>query len=116
VQEALETAVGLGRGSSMLLHGYRGSGRTSALRKVQSMVLSTAPGAVVAEVPLRVPSSEAMLIHAIVEQVRRSLAARAALPTRVRRALQSLSAVSVMGAGVERADGTAAVPSHPLSL
>jgi hypothetical protein len=80
------------------------------------MVLSAAPGAVVVEVPLRVPSSEAMLIHAIVEQMRRSLAARAGVPARVRRALETLSAVSVLGTGVERATAPAAPPSHPLSI
>ena len=116
VQEALETAKGLHKGSSMLLHGYRGSGKTSAIRKVESMVLSAAPGAVVVEVPLRVPSSEAMLIHAIVEQMRQSLAARKGVSAMVRHTLETLSAVSVLGTGVERNVAPAAPPSHPLSL
>ncbi|MCI4323733.1 MAG: AAA family ATPase [Thermoplasmata archaeon] len=116
VREALDTGARLGKGSSMLLHGYRGSGKTSALRKIQSIVLSTAPDAVVVEVPLRVPSSEAMLIHAIAEQIRRTLAARPGLSTKVRRALDSLSAVNVLGTGVERTVSGVPGSTHPLTV
>jgi hypothetical protein len=116
VRESLETAKRLGKGSSMLLHGYRGSGKTSALRKIQSIVLSVEPEAVVVEVPLRVPSSEAMLVQAIAEQVRRSIAGRTGLPGKVRRALESLSAVSVLGTGIERSRPGSPGPAHPLTM
>lgn len=116
VGEALETARELARGSSMLLHGYRGSGKTSALRKIEALVLVAEPKAVVVEIPLRVPSSEAMLVHAIAEQSSRTLATRPGLPSKVKRSLKTLSAVSVLGTGVERVPAEVRPPSHPLTV
>lgn len=56
VENALQAARSLRRGSAMLLYGYRGSGKTSALRKIQSLVRESAPKGIVVEVPLRVPA------------------------------------------------------------
>ena len=62
----------------------------------------SAPGAVVVEVPLRVPSSEDALVHGIAESVRRELSISAAASRRLRDALGRLTSVSVLGTGIER--------------
>lgn len=116
VREALETAHQQRRGQSILLHGYRGSGKTSALRKIEAMSVDAEPGAIVVEVPLRVPSSDALLLHAIAEQVRRSLARKAGASARVKRALESLSSVTVLGSGVQRVPPAPESPLHPLTV
>jgi hypothetical protein len=100
----------------MLLEGYRGGGKTSALRKVQALLLEELPEAVVVEIPLRVPSGEAQLIDAIAEAVRARLSTRARPSTRARQALGRLTAVSVMGTGFERAPREPNFPRHPLSV
>ncbi len=116
VENALQVAAAVHRGSAMLLYGYRGSGKTSALRKIQAMVREAAPTAIVVEVPLRVPSSEAMLVHGIAEMVRRQVASQARLTRRMRQALESLSAVTVLGTGVERTPTPAFTPSTLLTV
>lgn len=115
VQGALEAAQVFRRGSAMLLHGYRGSGKTSALRKIQSLVKNALPEAAVVEVPLRLPSTEAMLIYAIAEKIRRQVMARSRLTDKVERAIESLSSVSAFGMGVERKP-YASPPVHPLTI
>ena len=116
VREATETARQHRRGRSILLHGYRGSGKTSALRKIEAMVVEVESTSVVVEVPLRVPSSEALLLHAIAEQVRRSIARHAGTSARVRQALQSLSSITVLGSGVQRVPPTPEAALHPLTI
>lgn len=116
VQEALEATRQQRRGRSVLLHGYRGSGKTSALRKIEAMALHAEPDAVVVEVPLRMPSSETLLVHAIAEQVRRSLARQVGPSARVRRALRSLSSITVLGSGVQRVPEAPQTVLHPLTV
>ena len=116
VQAALEAAVGQRRGQSILLHGYRGSGKTSALRKIQAMATAADPAGLIVEVPLRVPSSDALLIHAIAEQVRRVIARQSSPSARVKRALQSLNSISILGSGVQRTPPAPESALHPLTI
>ncbi|HLN50917.1 MAG TPA: AAA family ATPase [Thermoplasmata archaeon] len=116
VDTALQEAVNLRRGTALLLYGHRGSGKTSALRKVQSMVRAAAPDAIVVEVPLRVPSSDAMLVQGIAELVSRQVAAQARLTSRMKRALESLSAITVLGTGVNRTPPQALTASTLLTV
>lgn len=116
LREALETAHQQRRGRSILLHGYRGSGKTSALRKIEAVSTEAEPGTIIVEASLRVPSSEALLVHAIAEQVRRSLARQAGTSARVKRALHSLSSITVLGSGVQRVPSTPESALHPLTI
>lgn len=116
VGNSLEVATRRLRGSAILLHGYRGSGKTSALRKIEAIVRETVPRSVVVEVPLRVPSTEAMLIHSVAEMVRREVASLQRLTIRMKRALGNLSAVSVLGTGVERTKPIAVPPAALLTV
>ncbi len=109
-EDAVEAAATARRASAMLLYGYRGSGKTSALRKIESIVRQTVPRSAVVEIPLRVPSTEVMLVHSIAEMIRREVASKTGLTNRMRRALASLSAVTVLGSGVER------TPPHVLTV
>lgn len=77
------------------------------------MVHEAAPRGVVVEIPLRIPSSETMLIHGIAEAVRRQVSSQARLTTRMKEALESLRAVTVVGTGVERSP-PAAPPASAL--
>ncbi|MGA8302209.1 MAG: AAA family ATPase [Thermoplasmata archaeon] len=113
---ALRVAATLHRGSAILLYGYRGSGKTSALRKIQSIVRDTTPHGVVIEVPLRVPSTEAMLVHSIAEMVRREVTSQEKLTSRMKKALGNLSAVTVLGSGIERTKPLPFTPSTLLTV
>ncbi len=116
VENALQAARSLRRGSAMLLYGYRGSGKTSALRKIQSLVRESAPKGIVVEVPLRVPSSEAMLVHGIAEMIAGQVDSQARLTGRMRKALESLSAISVLGTGLDRTPIQSKSPSSLLMV
>jgi len=113
---ALQVAATLHRGSAILLYGYRGSGKTSALRKIQSIVRESAPRGVVVEVPLRVPSTEAMLVHSVAEMVRREVASQEKLTSRMKKALGNLSSITVLGSGIERTRPAAFTPSTLLCV
>jgi Cdc6-like AAA superfamily ATPase len=49
-------------GSAILVHGHRGSGKTLALREIESHLLAATPDSVVIEVPLNELSSESDLL------------------------------------------------------
>lgn len=116
VENALQVGAVLQRGSAMLLSGYRGSGKTSGLRKIQAIVREKAPTAIVVEVPLRVPSSEAMLVHGIAEMVRRQVASKPRLTIRMKQALESLNSITVLGSGFQRTTPRGVTPSTLLTV
>jgi energy-coupling factor transporter ATP-binding protein EcfA2 len=116
VGNAIQVGGTLHRGSAVLLYGYRGSGKTSALRKIQSVVRAATPKAVIVEVPLRIPSSEAMLVHGIAEMVRGQAATQTSVNARVKRALERLNSVTVLGSGIGMAPARAASPSALLGV
>ena len=96
--------------------GYRGSGKNSALRKIESIVRGTMGDSIVVELPLRVPSSDADLLRGIAETVQAELKHWAKPARRVRLALESLSAVTVLGTGVERRVERDRAPKSALSI
>lgn len=62
--------------AAILVHGHRGSGKTSALRKIQALAGERIKGGIVVEIPLRQRSSEGVLLRDIVEEVKRFVRAR----------------------------------------
>jgi hypothetical protein len=90
-----------------MLHGYRGSGKTSALRKIQAVVRSEAPSTLAVEIPLRMLSSEDRLLASIVQEVGRQLETRAGLGERIKGFLSRINGLSVAGGGVSVAPGGA---------
>jgi hypothetical protein len=116
VERAIETGTTLHRGTAILLHGYRGAGKTSALRKIESIVRSSAPRSIVIEVPLRAPSSELVLIQSFAELIQQQVDLEASIPQRVKRALSLVKSVSVLGTGVERSSGPRPVHSTPIAV
>jgi type II secretory pathway predicted ATPase ExeA len=91
------------RSSAILVHGHRGSGKTSALRKIQSVAQDRAPESVVIEIPLRQSSSDTVLLGEIVEEIRRCVRTRAEQNSAYKRMLARIESlgVSVLGTGVE---------------
>src|SRR5579863_5643485 len=97
VTEAVEVATKLGRSSAILLHGYRGSGKTSTLRKIQDQVKRLSPGAVAVELPLRSQTAEDRLLASLVVEVTRQLATRKSLAKRVSEFLSRVNGLSIPG-------------------
>jgi hypothetical protein len=83
-----------------LLNGYRGSGKTSVLRKIASRAVSEYPETVAVEVPLRIQSSEDRLLATVVQEVGRQLDGRAGLGDRVKGFLGRINGLSIGGNGV----------------
>ncbi len=100
VHEILEEAMQLRRSSALLLQGYRGSGKTSAIRKIEALVKDSVPGALVTEIQLRARSSEEHLLLSIVKDIQQQLEDRQGLSARVKDWMGRVSAVSVAGTGV----------------
>ncbi|MFI5418659.1 MAG: ATP-binding protein [Candidatus Lutacidiplasmatales archaeon] len=100
VEEAVLDALQIRRSTAVMLHGYRGSGKTSALRKIQAVVRTQAPGSIAAEIPLRVHSSEDRLLATIVQEVGRQLSARPRLGEKVKGFLSRINGLSIAGTGV----------------
>jgi hypothetical protein len=98
--DAIEEAQKLRRSTALLLHGYRGSGKTSAIRKIQSLVRESSPGALVAEIQLRAHSSENLLLETVVRDLKRQLETRDRLGARLKGWLERLNSLSVAGTGV----------------
>lgn len=99
VCEALQEALKLRRSSALLLNGYRGSGKTSAIRKIEALVREAAPGALAVEIQLRAQSSEEHLLLSIVKDVRRQLEARETSNHRIKQWMGRVQSVTVAGTG-----------------
>ncbi len=96
----LEEARGLRRSSALLLQGYRGSGKTSAIRKIEAMVQEEVPGTLAVELQLRAQSSENYLLLSIVKDIHRQLEGRKELSGRLKEWLGRIGSVSIAGTGV----------------
>jgi type II secretory pathway predicted ATPase ExeA len=107
VEEAVQDALRLRRSTAIMLHGYRGSGKTSALRKIQAVVESRARGTIAVEIPLRIHSSEDRLLASIVQEVGRQLDSRGGVGDKVRAFLSRIHGLSIAGTGVSVAPGGA---------
>jgi hypothetical protein len=100
VEEAVQDALLFRRSTAVLLHGYRGSGKTSALRKIQAIVRAREPGAIAIEIPLRVHSSEDRLLASIVQEIGRQLEARAGIGEKVKGFLGRINGLTFAGSGI----------------
>lgn len=115
-KDCVEKALRWKRGSALLLYGYRGSGKTSALRKIEELVLERTPRAVTAEIQPRAPLGDLALLSAIAEEVQQATRKVPDLPSKVRAALKQLSSISVMGTGVGVSDRRGAPLSNPMTI
>lgn len=88
--------------AALLIHGHRGSGKTSALRKIEALAVEASPDALAIEIPLRQTSTEGALLRALVEEVSSHARRRRAEGNKWAKALERLASVSVdvMGSGV----------------
>lgn len=110
----IEGARGHRRSGSLLLHGHRGSGKTSALRKIQALVGRASSESVTVEIPLRGKSSESALLKDIVEEARRVVEeARPAWKGAFKR-LKAID-VKVLGTGVSLTGRDPHVGGSPLT-
>lgn len=114
--EALELARRLGRNSVLLLNGYRGSGKTSVLRKIEALTLAARSDAIVVEIPLRIHSSEDRLLASVVQEVARQLEGRAGAGDRVRAFLSRVHGLSIAGTGVTLGASAASRPTSGLAV
>jgi AAA ATPase domain len=118
VEEHVAQMLSARFGHAMLFYGYRASGKTSVLRKVEALVASLAPNTVIVEVPLRAPQSpEAVLLAGIVEEIERAVSNRPELRRRVKKAIRGVTGVTVsaFGSGVGVARAPKSVSVSPLS-
>jgi Cdc6-like AAA superfamily ATPase len=95
--DAVEVATKLQRSTAILLHGYRGSGKTSILRKMQDQVRQLSPGAITVELPLRSMTPEDRLLTSLVLEVSRQLGARKTATKRVKEFLARVNGLAVPG-------------------
>jgi type II secretory pathway predicted ATPase ExeA len=115
VGDFIELAKAHRRSGALLVHGHRGSGKTSALRKIQALVGSTVPDSVTIEIPLRARSSESALLRDIVEEARRVVVEERPSWKRVLEGLKAID-VKILGTGVGVAGRDRPEESNPLSL
>jgi type II secretory pathway predicted ATPase ExeA len=113
VEESLEAAREQRSSSAILVHGHRGSGKTSALRKIEALARASSDDAVVVEIPLRETSSDADMLRSIVDEIRGLTARQRHHSRRWKSMFTRLSGaqLSVLGTGV----GVQANPPSPPS-
>lgn len=103
LREYLERAQTRRSSGSLLIHGHRGTGKTSALRKIEALTEDSAPDALAVDIPLHQASSDADLLRSIVQEitsyVRRKRTEKAGW-SRIIERLEQVH-VSVLGSGVE---------------
>ncbi|MBI5366801.1 MAG: AAA family ATPase [Planctomycetes bacterium] len=117
-REFITAAGSARRGGALLLHGHRGSGKTSALRKIQALVRAETDAAILVELPLRTRSSESVLLRDAVEEIHRCCAEPGRGGSRRRAALKKISEVNlgVAGVGVRLTGPRSGDAVNPLTL
>ena len=100
VHGVLDEAIQLRRSSALLVQGYRGSGKTSAIRKIEALTRDAVPGSLVAEVQLRSRSSEEHLLLSIVRDIHQQLETRQTLGSQVKDWMGRVSGLSMAGTGI----------------
>lgn len=113
---AIEEATKIQRSSAILLHGYRGSGKTSGIRKIQSVARTRSPRCLIAEIQLRAHSSEDQLLASVVADLKRQLESRGGIAGRLKSWLDRLNSVNLVGSGIGLAPKEAASPGNGLML
>lgn len=118
IREAFEGAHHYHRGGAVLVHGHRGSGKTSALKKIQALTEAEVPGAVIVEVPLQETLNGDGLLRAISEEamsyVRRKKGKESSWG-KLRERIASVE-VSVLGSGVKMDRVHPPSPANPFTL
>ena len=72
VLESVEAALSPAkRSTAIMLHGHRGSGKTSAIRKIESLVRQEAAASVVVEVQLLAQSDDDQLLKMLIDNIAR---------------------------------------------
>jgi type II secretory pathway predicted ATPase ExeA len=95
--DAVEVATKLQRSTAILLHGYRGSGKTSILRKIQDQVLQLSPNSITVELPLRSMTPEDRLLASLVLEVTRQLGARKSVTKSAKEFLARVNGLTIPG-------------------
>ncbi len=116
VEERLEKAIKWKRSSALLLYGYRGSGKTSALRKIGEVVLKRSPRALTAEIQPRAPLGDSALVGAISEEVQQAARRAPGLSSKVRATMKQISSISIMGTGVSVSGRRGERISNPMTV
>lgn len=115
-EDAMEEATKIRRSSAILLHGYRGSGKTSAIRKIQSLARMRSERCLISELQLRAHSSEDQLLASIVADLKRQVESRGGVAGRLKSWLERVNSVSLGGIGIGLAPKGAANSGHGLML
>jgi type II secretory pathway predicted ATPase ExeA len=119
VDEELDHVATTRSGHAFLLYGYRGCGKTSALRKIQAQVRGRLGKAIAIEIPLRAPkSSDELLLLSIVEEIQRVAHENASVRRNLREAMERISGLSVgvAGTGVAVSRGLRRNPISPMTV
>jgi hypothetical protein len=99
--DAIEGARQHHRSAAILLYGYRGSGKTSAIRKLRAIAREAEPRAISVELPLRESAvSEVKLLLALLSEVRREARDQATIPDRLKMFLERITSLSLGPVGV----------------
>ncbi len=102
LQESIEAATShIHRSTAFLLHGYRGSGKTSAIRKFQSILESNVPNLVRIEIQLLASSGDEKLLSLLLDNLRSQPATPLPFWGRVRDLLGRVSSVSTPVGGFQ---------------
>ncbi|MDE1837933.1 MAG: AAA family ATPase [Euryarchaeota archaeon] len=117
-REALDAASRYRRGTAILVHGHRGSGKTSALKKIRSLSEGALPGSIVVEVPLQESLSGDRLLEAVAEEARSFVRRKKLEGSRWHKVWDRLTRVqvSVLGTSVSVGKAPAGSPTNPLTL
>ncbi len=117
-QEYLERGRVQQFSAAVLVHGHRGSGKTSALRKIESLTEAAKGDTLAVEIPLHQTSSDADLLRSIVQELHSAVRRRKEDRGRWRTALERLQSVnvSVLGTGVGVERSATDTSSNPLTL
>lgn len=114
--KALESARVRRASGAALVHGHRGSGKTSALRKIEAMARSSGLAPIVVEIPLHERSSDADLLDAIVEEIRSFARRNRSVSGRWRTLVSRLTSVQVSAFGAAVEVGSVPTPSPATAL
>jgi len=117
VDDAIDAAQSsLKRSTAILLHGYRGSGKTSAIRKVRSILSSRVAGMIGIEVQLLASSNDEKLLTLLLDNLRAQPKGAAPFWGRIAGLLARVRSVTSPVFGVELSEAAAATPTTAQAL
>jgi Cdc6-like AAA superfamily ATPase len=117
IDESINAASSpLRRTTAILLHGYRGSGKTSAIRKIRSILNARVPNLVGIEIQLLASSGDEKLLALLLDNLRAHPPLAQPFWPRVRETLARVSAVTTPVGGVQLTQAQAATPTTSQAL